>query len=208
MIFLLLILCPSKMTSCLFGFGCWFFVLFFILYFFFKYFQAVTGTIKLPRFFFFLFPKADRKVPSFTLVWRNCASPRLSPAWLQQEKFLMILYLNHCFVFPSSLLSAEFLFYWFYALHPPKPKPAKSSVFQNQYDWHNLLQSLIFTEGAMEEHSWAEQIRYMGTERPLPEAVFPPLVGASCFWTRLTSVPGGRGKVDWQSCSFTWNSVL
>lgn len=36
----------------------------------------------------FFFPKANTKVPSFTLVWRNCASPHLSVAGVSRKGFL------------------------------------------------------------------------------------------------------------------------
>lgn len=132
------------------------------------YFLLIPCPLKMTSGYFFgIFPRGDRgntaaqffqkqtgkSLHSLSNLEELCLPTCLSPAGLRQWKLLMILYLNRCFVFPSSLLLDEFLFFQFCHHHPPKHRWTRFSVFQYidryLYDWHCLLQS-VSTEGATE----------------------------------------------------------
>lgn len=68
----------------------------------------------------------------------------LSPAGLQQPSLFMILLLNHSSLFPSSLLFAEFLFYQFCRLYPPKHRGARFSIFQYSTLTRTSMTDIIF----------------------------------------------------------------
>jgi len=83
------------------------------------------------------FRKSKQRCPSIhSRVWRNCASPRASPQ-LGCGSESCLWYSNHCFLFPSSLLFAEFLLYQEMSSSPTKTQVDK--IFYLPVHWPEPL---------------------------------------------------------------------
>lgn len=144
-------------------------------------------------------------------VWRNCASPCVSPQLGCSSEACYDNLLE-----PLFLISQQPPAHWVPVLPvlSSSPRWMRFCVFQyidqNLYDCHNLLQSSVSTEGAMEWHTWNLCAKANQGHRKASTitSVFPSPLGTSFFWRGLTGVPGCRGKAGFQCCSFAWASVL
>lgn len=184
----------------------------YLLLLFWNIFKRWQGQHSLP-----VFPKANRKVPSFTLEFGGTVPPHVPlPSWaaavkasydtLLEPLFLISQQPPVCWVpvlpdLSSSPTKTQVDKTFCLPAHRPKPLwlTPSSSIFRihRRYHWITHLEFLCK----------ANEV-YGHRKASATTSAFPSPLGAYFFWTRLISVPGCRGKAGWQCCSFTWTSVF
>lgn len=135
-----------------------------------------------------------------------CLTMCLFPAGLWQWTFLVRLSLNHCFLFPSSLLFAGFQFLSVLSSSPHRWAGfyVFPHIHHNLYDWQisSTLKVPWNNTLGIYVQSWSGVWAQKATA--LTQCVALPL-GACFLWTQLTSVSACKGMADWQCW---WSSVL